>query len=165
MIGVRPLAFLVLSLLALHAHADRRGMPVDVPQVYATECGACHIAYPPGALPAASWRRIVAGLDRHYGTDASLDEASIARIDGWLQRHAGTWKRVREQPPQDRITRSAWFERKHRAIGASAWRRESVKSAANCGACHAGAGRGRFDDDELRIPPGLDARPRRARND
>ncbi len=165
MTGVRPFVFLLLSLFALAAHADRRAMPADVPDIYAKECGACHVAYPPGALPGASWQRIVAGLERHYGSDASLDEASSARIDEWLRRRAGSWKRVREQPPQDRITRSAWFERKHREIDAAVWRHENVKSAANCQACHAGAERGRFDDDDLRIPPGLDARQRRAWND
>jgi hypothetical protein len=158
MIAARPLALLLLSLLALSAHAGRRGMPPDVPAVYAKECGACHLAYPPGTLPAASWRRIVDGLERHYGTDASLDDASTARIDEWLQRNAGTWKRVREAPPQDRITRSAWFERKHRKVDAAVWRHASVRSAANCGACHAGAERGHFDDDDLRVPLGLPAR-------
>ncbi|MDT3678995.1 MAG: cytochrome C [Burkholderiaceae bacterium] len=165
MSAVRPLALAVLSLLALSAHAGDRGMPSDVPEVYATECGACHVAYAPGALPADSWRRIVAELDRHYGTDASLDDASTARIDEWLQRHAGTWKRVREAPPQDRITRAAWFERKHRKIDSAVWRHDAVKSAANCGACHVGAERGHFDDDDLRIPPGLPARHRGAWSD
>jgi mono/diheme cytochrome c family protein len=165
MIALRPLAFLALSLLALSAHADRRGMPPDVPDVYLKECAACHVAYAPGALPAASWRSIVAGLERHYGTDASLDDASAARIDEWLQRNAGTWKRVREAPPQDRITRSGWFERKHRKVEAAAWRHESVKSAANCGACHVGAERGHFDDDDLRVPPGLPTRYRGAWTD
>mgnify|MGYP001067874436 FL=1 len=165
MIAARPFALvlpLLLSLLALSAHAGRRGMPPDVPQVYAKECGACHVAYPPGALPAVSWRRIVDGLERHYGTDASLDDASTARIDEWLQRNAGTWKRVREAPPQDRITRSTWFERKHRKVDAAVWQHTSVKSAANCGACHPGAERGYFDDDDLRVPPGLPARYRGA---
>ncbi|MCD6679913.1 MAG: diheme cytochrome c [Burkholderiaceae bacterium] len=165
MIAVRSLAFVALSLLALTAHADRRAMPADVPGIYATECGACHVAYAPGALPADSWRRIVAGLERHYGTDASLDDASVARIGEWLQRHAGTWKHVREAPPQDRITRAAWFERKHRKIDSAAWRHEGVNSAANCAACHLGAERGHFDDDDLRIPPGLPVRLRGAWND
>ena len=112
-----------------------------------------------------SWRRIVDGLERHYGTDASLDDASTARIDEWLQRNAGTWKRVREAPPQDRITRSTWFERKHRKVDAAVWQHTSVKSAANCGACHPGAERGYFDDDDLRVPSGLPARYRGAWSD
>lgn len=137
-------------------------LPRDRLAAYTQECGSCHLAYPPGMLPGRSWQRIMAGLDRHYGTDASLDEATVAPLAGWLQRYAGSHKRVAEAPPQDRITRSAWFERKHRDFDAAAWRHASVGSAAHCAACHTGAEQGRFDDDRLRLPPGLDARYRHA---
>jgi len=140
-------------------------MPRNVPQAYTQECAACHTAYPPGMLPARSWQRIMSGLDKHYGTDASLDAATVSQLSQWLQTHAGTYKRVNEEPPQDRITRSAWFERKHRNIDAAVWKHASVKSAANCAACHTGASQGLFDDDNLRFPPGLDARLRRGWND
>ena len=151
---------------AVSAYAgERRAIPADVPDAYLQECASCHTAYAPGALPAASWRRIMSRLDSHYGTDAALDAATADRIGTWLQRHAGTWKRAGEEPPQDRITRSRWFERKHRKVDAPVWRHDSVKSAANCGACHPDADRGRFDDDDLRFPAGLDARHRRAWND
>jgi mono/diheme cytochrome c family protein len=45
------------------------------------------------------------------------------------------------------------------------WQLPSVKSAANCSACHAGADRGVFDDDALTLPAGLSARQRRAWQD
>jgi Dihaem cytochrome c len=159
------LAALCATTAALPARADGALMPLRVPPAYTQECGACHTAYPPALLPARSWQRLMGGLDRHYGSDATLDAKTLAQLDGWLQQHAGTYKRVAEEPPQDRITRSAWFERKHRQIDAAVWRLPSVKSAANCAACHGGAERGRFDDDELRLPEGLDARQRRAWND
>ena len=162
----------ILSILAISAiglagaHADSGPMmPRNVPQAYTQECAACHTAYPPGMLPARSWQRIMSGLDKHYGTDASLDAATVSQLSQWLQTHAGTYKRVNEEPPQDRITRSAWFERKHRNIDAAVWKHASVKSAANCAACHTGASQGLFDDDNLRFPPGLDARLRRGWND
>ncbi len=104
----------------------------------------------------------MAGLDRHFGTDASLDAQTSRQIGAWLQTHAATRGRLAQEPAQDRITRSAWFERKHRKLDAAVWQRDSVKSAANCAACHADAAQGDFDDDRLRIPPGLDARQRRA---
>lgn len=107
----------------------------------------------------------MAGLDTHYGSDATLDAATTGQIYRWLQAHAGTYKRVREAPPQDRITRSAWFERKHRKVGPAVWQRASVKSAANCPACHVGAEQGDYDDDKLQLPAGLDARLRRAWHD
>lgn len=162
----RPLGRWALTLAmasaAGSALADSPMLPRQVPSAYTQECGSCHVAYPPGLLPAASWQRIMSGLEQHYGTDASLDEATVRQLAGWLQQHAGTYKRVAEAPPQDRITRSAWFERKHRRLEPAVWRHASVKSAANCSACHTGAERGRFDDDELRVPAGLDPRYRRA---
>jgi mono/diheme cytochrome c family protein len=140
-------------------------IPAQIPAAYTQECASCHTAYPPGLLPARSWQRVMGGLDRHYGTDASLDAATTQQISAWLQAHAGTYKRVSEEPPQDRITRSAWFERKHRQVEPAVWQLPSVKSAANCGACHTGADRGRFDDDALRMPSGLTPAQRRAWND
>lgn len=156
-----------LGLAALSAaQADGgRGMPRDMPKAYVAECAACHTAYTPGLLPARSWQRIMTGLDRHYGTDASLDPATVQQLSRWLQANAGTYKRVTEEPPQDRITRSAWFVHKHDGIAPPVWKLASVKSAANCGACHTGADQGQYDDDHLQFPAGLDPRQRRAWND
>ena len=142
-----------------------RAMPANVPPAYQQECASCHTAYPPGLLPARSWQRIMTGLDKHYGTDASLDSATVQQLGNWLQAHAGTYKRVTEEPPQDRITRSAWFERKHRGVEPAIWKLPSVKSAANCAACHTGADKGQFDDDNLRMPAGMTLRQRWAWHD
>ena len=148
------------------AHADSKNLqPRQMLKSYQQECAACHLAYPPGMLPARSWSRVMTGLDKHYGTDASLDEATVKQISQWLQANAGTYKRVNEEPPQDRITRSAWFERKHRKIEPAVWKHASVKTAANCAACHTQAEQGNFDDDNLRFPTGLDARYRKAWQD
>jgi mono/diheme cytochrome c family protein len=153
-------------LLAGAARADSaRLLPAQVPKAYTQECGACHTAYPPGMLPARSWHRIMSGLDKHYGADASLDSATVQQLGTWLQNNAGTYKRTAEKPPQDRITRSAWFMREHRKIDAAVWSHASIKSAANCAACHTRAEQGDFDDDNLRIPSGLDARYHRAFRD
>jgi mono/diheme cytochrome c family protein len=132
--------------------ADGPLMPAQVPLVYKQECAACHTAYPPGLLPAASWRRIMGGLDRHYGSDASLEPFQVQQVSVWLLVHAGTYKRVREEPPQDRITRSAWFARKHREVAPAVWQRASIQSAARCSACHTQAEQGHFDEDQVRIP-------------
>ncbi|MCL4746399.1 MAG: cytochrome C [Burkholderiaceae bacterium] len=163
---VLGLAAIASSIAVTPAHAGAgRGMPPDVPLAYTQECASCHTAYPPGMLPARSWQRVMGRLDKHYGTDASLDAQAVQRIASWLQAHAGTYKRVRAEPPEDRITRSAWFERKHRKIDPSVWKLASVKTAANCAACHTGADRGDFDDEELKYPEGLGAGLRKPWND
>lgn len=161
-----PRALLVASLSLLcvgAALADGgRAMPMKVPPAYTQECGSCHAAYPPGMLPARSWQRVMSGLDKHYGTDASLNAVTTQQLSAWLQAHAGTYKRVSEEPPQDRITRSAWFSGKHRKVEPSVWKLPSVKSAANCAACHTSADQGRFEDKHLRVPEGLTLRQRSA---
>ena len=119
---------------------------------YLQECGACHLAYPPGLLPPASWSRIMQNLSRHYGIDASLDAAARKEISDWLAAHGGTSKRGREAPPDDRITRAAWFARKHREVPAGAWSRPAIRSPANCAACHPRAEQGDFDEHAIRIP-------------
>ena len=144
---------------------DRRAMPPSVLPAYLQECASCHVAYPPGLLPVHSWQRLMGGLEGHYGSDASLDAKTAQQISAWLQAHAGTYRRVGEEPREDRITQSAWFERKHRKLDPEVWRLASVRSAANCPACHAAADRGLFGDHDLRLPEGLAARHRRAWND
>ena len=72
----------VLTLAGGAAMADSGGARVPLLPKYAQECSACHVAYPAGFLPAASWQRVMAGLGKHYGTDASLDEASVREISG-----------------------------------------------------------------------------------
>jgi len=151
---------------ATTAHAgERQRLPADMPKAYTQECASCHVAYPPGLLPRASWSRLMAGLDKHYGTDASIDAALTQQIETWLLAHAGTSRKARGAPPEDRITRSAWFEHEHRQVDLATWRLPSVKSAANCGACHGGADQGDYDEHRLRLPEGLSPAQRRAWRD
>jgi hypothetical protein len=149
----------LLSLLALapatQADDDHRLAAVPPLPAYTQECGSCHVAYPPGLLPAASWQRLMAGLPRHFGTDASLEPATAQAIGDWLAQHAGSARKVQREPaapPEDRISRSAWFQREHREVSASTWALPAVKSAANCGACHTRAEQGDFSERHLRLP-------------
>lgn len=148
------LAVLGLAQAALADDDEGGGGGRRVPMLpqYKQECAACHTAYPPGMLPASSWKRVMNDLPNHYGTDASLDPATVKSLSSWLGANAGTYKRVREAPPQDRITRSDWFIRKHDEVAGSVWKRASIKSAANCAACHTRADQGDFNEHAVRIP-------------
>jgi len=137
---------------AVQAQADRMRMAGTSLDAYRQECASCHMAYPPGLLPAESWRRIIGSLDKHYGTDASLDAKAAREIEQWLSANTATFKRTREAPSDNRISRSAWFTRKHREIPAHVWQRASVRSPTNCNACHAQAEQGGFTDDDVRLP-------------
>jgi hypothetical protein len=134
------------------AGADEGGRRAAVPPFtpYQQECAACHVAYPPGLLPATSWRRLTSTLDRHFGVDASLDAATTGTLAAWLAAHAAPSSVP--APPQDRITRSAWFVRQHDEVPADRWALPAVKSGANCGACHTRANEGDFDERWIRIP-------------
>jgi hypothetical protein len=119
-----------------------------------TECSACHMAYPPGMLPAASWKEMMGTLDKHFGSDASLDAATVAEILPFLEQNA---MQERDATPTTdkpvlRITETSWFTRQHDEISAATWKRPSIKSASNCMACHTGADKGNFDEDSVRIP-------------
>ena len=144
---------LVLAGLALTPSVQAASRFAVAPNArHQQECAACHVAYPPGLLPAASWNRIIAHLDKHFGTDASLDAAATREIAGWLRANAGTERHLQEVPPQDRISKSGWFLRQHEEVPAATWKRASIGSPSNCSACHGGAGRGNFNEREVRIP-------------
>lgn len=142
------------SLLALSNIAfaeEGEGLPrVPLLPKYQQECSGCHVVYPPRLLPAASWQRLLGNLSHHYGTDASLDPASTKQIQAWLLSQSAT--RNVAAPPEDRITRSAWFARQHDEVPGSAWKLPAVKTAANCAACHTRADQGDFNERYVRIP-------------
>ena len=148
------LAFLVCMLPDLVAVA-RAETPASVkwpPASFTAECSSCHVAYAPFLTGQANWRGIMAGLEKHYGVDASLDRKTQNEITAWLLANAATSARSSGVSPDFRITRSDWFIRKHAEVSASTWRRASIKSASNCSACHSGATRGDFDEDGVHIP-------------
>ena len=146
------MAALALAGAGALADGDQHAPRVPLLPQYQQECASCHVAYPPGMLPAASWRRIAEGLAQHYGTDASLDAATLQRLSVWLNANAATGRRLRDAPPEDRITRSAWFVREHDEVSPATWKRPAVKSAANCAACHTRADQGEFRERDIRIP-------------
>jgi len=143
---------IVFGLLATDAFAERSRVVADN-AVWRAECGSCHVPYPPFLLSAGEWRGVMTSLERHFGNDASVDAAAGAEISAFLQRNAGRDRRsaiATSEPP--RITTTSWFVKEHRKVQPPAWTSNAVKSAADCGACHAGAARGDFDDHSLHIP-------------
>lgn len=142
----------LLSLLSVSASAAKMAMLSDAPKSYDTECASCHIAYPPGLLGQTNWQNIMSGLDKHFGTDASLDTTTQTEITQWLLKNSATRQKYSALAPENRVTQSVWFVREHREINAEVWLRDSVKSRSNCMACHLDAIKGIFNDDNIRIP-------------
>lgn len=102
-----------------------------------SECGACHIAFPPALLPADDWLVIISELDRHFGTNASLDPQARQEISTFLERNAATDRLSASRAETPRITATDWFARKHQSA-IRLWRKGRVKSLADCAACHKG---------------------------
>lgn len=138
----------LLGLAATPAAADKPRLPPN--PAYKAECGGCHVAYPPKLLPPASWQQLMQRLDKHFGTDASLDAKAQEEISRYLAANAGR----REPPPgaEPRITETRWFAKEHREVPAALWKGTAVKSAANCGACHTRAEDGDYSERTLRLP-------------
>ena len=142
----------LLALLAMPVSASKMGMPADAPKSYEAECASWHMAYPPGLLGQKNWQNIMLGLDKHFGTDASLDAKTASEITQWLLKNAATKQKYSALAPENRITKTSWFIRKHDEVRSDVWKRAGVKSPANCAACHADAAKGSFDEDSIRIP-------------
>lgn len=153
-------ALLTIASFGVHAEGNKyngenRGKPVTPAQVstkFQQECASCHLAYPPGLLSAASWTKVMSGLDKHFGVDASMTPAETTEITQFLVKNASNRWSASAAPL--RITESAWFKSKHnsREIAPEVWKRAAIKSPSNCAACHKGAEKGDFDEDRVRIP-------------
>ena len=144
-----------LLMLGYAAVSDAQAPAAPAKVAYATECGSCHVAFPARLLGSAQWSQVMGALDRHYGVDASLDAAALATISGYLgvspkSAAPGTAASVVTTLP--RITTSAWFRKEHGEVSSRMWALPAVKTAANCSACHAGADRGDFEEDSVRLP-------------
>jgi Dihaem cytochrome c len=119
---------------------------------WSEECGSCHLPYPPQLLPPSSWHAIMNGLNRHFGTDASVDAATAASIRAFLTANAGRERSGRAEAPLLRITETAWFRHEHSGAVAAAWNGGQVRSPADCAACHRRADTGDFGKRSRRLP-------------
>jgi Dihaem cytochrome c len=145
---------LALGVLIHDAVAGSK-VPTTLHAQWMTECGSCHVAYPPQMLDLPSWRRLMSGLDKHFGSDASLDEPARRELLTYLERYSGGRGSGRYAAADGRITSTAWFRDAHDEVPATAWRHPSVRSAANCAACHPGAEAGDYAERNLRLPRGI----------
>ena len=128
---------------------------------YSAACGECHFAYQPWLLPAASWKKHLAGLEDHFGSVVVLSPAQRQNLGTYLAENAADTssdRRARRmlqgvegQAPL-RITELPCIQRKHHSLDAGALKRPSVGGLGNCPACHTTAAQGDDDDRNVRIP-------------
>lgn len=125
---------------------------------YVEECGSCHMAYPAQLLPAASWQKIMRGLDDHFGENAEIDAATRQELENYLVRASSSgayqklFRNLGNRAPL-RITELPYFVHEHDEIPSRFIRaNDKVSSLSQCNACHQNAARGRFDEDDVIIP-------------
>ncbi len=118
------------------------------PATYVEECASCHVAYPPQLLTAPGWQQVMAQLDKHYGSDASLDPKRRTAIADFLQQSASNRDKHAPTEASARMTRSNWFVREHGPT-------PPAKIAfADCAACHTAAERGDYSENSIKLPAG-----------
>jgi hypothetical protein len=148
--------------MSLERHKEVR--PVELPS-YAKECSDCHYAYPPGLLPEASWRKLLAtaALPDHFGDNIEMKEATRVELLEYAARNAAEHslaKRSRKivasiggEAAPLRVTEVPYIRRKHQRIPENQVKgNPKVKSLAMCDACHTEAAKGNLDDDTVSIP-------------
>ncbi len=134
---------IVTVLVALTAASTARSetFPVIDNQVVLTECGDCHMAFPPQTLPKALWKKIISNLSDHFGEDASIDQTIIPEILAYHVKNASDVSNVRASQKWrsnakfTRIIDAPRFIDKHKGCDV-VWGHEKVKSPSNCLACH-----------------------------
>jgi len=131
-------------------------------KVYLSECNSCHIAYPPNLLPAASWTKIMGGLEDHFGENAETDKQTVLYITNYLRSQAlpigrrSKWSRMlrnmKNKAPL-RITQLPYFKHEHDDIPTKMVKNNpEVVSFSQCNACHKDAEKGMFDEHSVNIP-------------
>ena len=149
---------------AVSLERNKEVSAVSLPR-YAEECSSCHYAYPPGLLPEASWRSLLAvpALPDHFGENIEMKEAVRTELLDYSARNAADHsfsKRSRSiiaslgsGPAPLRITEVPYIRRKHRTIPQDQIRNNpKVKSLALCDTCHTQADTGNLDDESVVIP-------------
>lgn len=128
---------------------------------WTSECGSCHMAYPPGMLPARSWDALLADLPHHFGDDATVAEPTRAALAAYATANAADVSNYRLSRVLARATEGTTPLRvstipdilsQHDEIPKSWFAEPDIRSRANCVACHPNAKTGSFREGEIRIP-------------
>jgi len=168
-------AFIILSVIAFYYIVStydnfftRSKYPLinyeKIHQAYYHDCGDCHKVYPPFILPERSWKRIMNGLDNHFGekiTDQNISQAARISIRRFLYDHSAEHstrevsykmlKSIGDHNPKSTSKVMYWRDT-HSDIDPSVYKRKSIKDRSNCSACHKDFEYGNLDDINIKIP-------------
>lgn len=111
-----------------------------LPNEYVKECSSCHSLYPTSYLSANSWGKIFDNLDKHFGEDASLDDALTNSLKKYVMDNAGPDKnskfsRYASAENGIEITKTKAWKKKHEEIPKEIFEQKKFRPS-NCVACH-----------------------------
>ena len=163
---MKYLIFLTIFLNSLFAESYSSGRTDVAPvnnQLYIKECGSCHFPYQPGLLPTNSWKKMMANLDKHFGTDATLTDEDFVTLSKYLNDNSAEknmqYKRSNRivsslLPGQeaDSISTTPYMVQKHMEIRKDLITQPDVKGLFNCMACHTTADKGIYSERAINIP-------------
>lgn len=98
-------------------------------EIYAQQCGSCHVALPPQVLSTQAWRDIITS-SQHYGLQIQLPD-SLRQQAMW--EYLQTFSRLYEdnEPLTYRVARSRFFEALHPDVEF-----EAPVQIGSCASCH-----------------------------
>ncbi|MBI5888269.1 MAG: diheme cytochrome c [Deltaproteobacteria bacterium] len=149
------------DIIRAQQNKDKNRAPFPESALYKQECSSCHFLYHPGLLPLRSWEAVIQNSDKHFGENLSLEdkikddllsyfyEHSAEKTDSKWARRILSWS---APSVPARITEQPFIIREHRKIQKSVFKRPSINSFSNCGACHPKGAEGDFDEDSVEIP-------------
>ena len=130
-------------------------VPIPAFTPYTQQCNVCHFAYPPGMLPAGSWKKLLDDMPQHFTGQVMINVDTQNEISQWLQANAGTFAPVAEEPPQNRITQSVWWKKIHlnnSKLPATVWKKPTVAKGSSCVTCHQTAAKGEYNAKTVQVP-------------
>lgn len=157
------LAFLIFSLYepkniltaSIHKPIDYK---IQNP-LFAKECASCHILYPPNLMPKKSWETMMGNLENHFGDDASIDDESNKNILDFLVKNSAelsttkaSYRFLNSIGDKDIIalSKTKFWEKKHRDIPKELFKHKEIKSKANCKACHSDIEKGLLENENIK---------------
>ena len=131
--------------------------------VYKKECGSCHMAYPADLLPARSWQKIMATLDKHFGDNAEFSANEHQPVLAYLNANSmensksrRAKKMLNSIPATSiplRIIEVPYIVHEHEKLPAKVLENNpKLSSLSQCDKCHQKAQKGSFDEDDIVIP-------------
>lgn len=108
---------------------------------FAHECAQCHTLYAPFMQTSDKHEKIMANLENHFGDDASIDDETNKQILEFLcqnsaENSSSKWAIKFAKNDDIAITSSPFWQKAHENIDKEIFKREKIKSKANCSACH-----------------------------